>query len=1312
MPDQSITESSFRLKKLFKYLSRFLIFLLLLTVLLFAVCWYLASSNHEMVREKVAELLEEKLGTPAQFSHYSISNTAHFPFLSVQVNDLHIEGADFSQHQKELLQIDQLSFLFHPFDLLQKKYTINKVQADGLTLQIYTDSLGLKNTRSLFASSSEKTSTSRQSALEIDQLLLKNARFDLTNDQKQKHHRFTIQEGVLKFSDQKDLLEIKMDVQCLFDGLLFKKEKGAFLDQQQLAINSHIEIDKKKRQFRFLPSQLHTGKDEIQVEGQLTLADTNYLHLEFKTEGLLLDRARPLLNAGINKTLKEIHVDQPVKAHFVLDGPMISGKPISAALDFSAEDAQLDFQRHHIKGAGFTGRFENNCVKNKQDGSEEGCLYITQMSGRYGGDIPFDLSATIKNLDNAEYVKLKAIAQSPFPVMKRFFGDLPELELVKGALVGTLDFEGNPVSYLWNCETCNDHQLNGSIKLIDAEMTYTDQIDIKSVNGEFLFDQRNAQVNQLQLQLNDLQTRLNGNLKNAVQKFIGNPVRLAADLELQVDELDIDSLFASFPKSNTTQSATPIPLSDQLNKITTELNKRLDLRLGIQSDTITFKGYQASNLDLRFEVAGACHRGNVLGENSCLRISRLKAEVMDGIPIDLSFSLNEEDNPVLEVQAEGELPLNKIQSYFPVKKVNVKSGNAILRVQASAPLNDLVDQGNLISKLKFNGDLALDNISGEHLPSKQKIDQLNGRLEFDEDSLHIESLRFKYADYSPQLSGSVKSYLSGLLGKEESPFVQLALDLPLVDLSGQTGGGEEKSEPSRSYLPSDLIALFDQSFDYFQGQLALSIGELKIPDYEIKDCSMILGLSTNTASDKAIRSVTMDQFNANLWETTLLNGKLKIPDLSDPELLADLHVRIPVEELGRIITSRWLRFEDGFAELDFRYQTKLRDTLDAINYLLDADMDGSLTLTSAEIDYTAREFMFNNINGTIDFNEEVLSTRGTDFVLNNNPAQVSGSCFDYLDFFILPDRKIKFELELDIPVFDFDYFLTPKDLGLSSDTSSVESGSDKFEKLLNSGTMELTTRIQQLIYRRFQPRDVVGKIQLSANRVGLEKLKMSLAEGTFAINGEISEIANHAPKANVEASFTGNNISTVFSNFENFGQKDMTAENIEGYFSADINFQSNLNDDYKVLPSSIRGGMDLSIYKGSLIDLPAFKDLTGILFKNRRMDNIGFDTINTTTHLKGSDLLVDYFYIHATSMDFGVEGRYSFGDGDRTYMIFQVPTGNIFRRYIPKDELSEKGSKRKGFPILIEAKEKKDKLKFKVRLFKKRRKLRKVLERK
>ena len=1306
-----MTESSIRSKKLFKYLSRFLTVLLLLALLLLGTFWYLASSNHEMVREKVADLLEEKLGTPAQISHYSISNTDHFPFLSVQINDLHIEGTDFPKHQRELLKIDKLAFLFHPFDVLRKKYTINKVEADGLTLQIYTDSLGRKNTNTLSSLFSKEPKGKGKPSLDIDQLILRNAQFDLTNDQFHKQHRFTIQEGVLRFADQDALMQIQLEAECLFEGLLFKEEKGAFLKNQSLSIKSDIEVDQENGAVRFLPSQLGIEEEEIQMQGQLTLADTNHLHLEFKTEGLLLDKARPLLNEGVNKVLRDIHLDQPVAAHFVLDGPMIPGTLMPATFDFSALDARLDFREHHLYDVELKGHFENNCLSIDRDEAKNGCLEIEKMSGRYGGDIPFELSALVRNLEDAEYLKLKAKASTPLSKMMRFFSDLPDLQLKEGRLATQLNFEGNPVSFLENRVGKEDHQLDGSLELINAGLSFTDQLSIQAINGRFYFDQKDVRLDQLQIEVNDLEARLNGQVKNAVQKFIGNPARLAADLQLFVKEINVDELLSNPAQTELTDSSTTILLSEQLNSLTTELNKRLDLRIGIQSDTVIYKGFKASDLDLLFEVAGDCGRGSVLGENSCLRISRLKAKVLDGIPIDVSFSLNQLDNPVLEIQVEGELPLQNVQAYFPVEEVNIESGDATLQLQAAAPLDDFSNWDKLLNQLNYNGSLILKNISGEHLPSQQKINGLNGQLQFDKEDIRIDALTFDYAEYSPKLSGNIKHYLAAWMEEEGIPETELVLNLPLVDLSSLPME-EHKDGIPRSYLPSDLLALFDQAFNYFQGQLTLSIDELIIPDYKMEDCSAILGLSTLTQSDKTIKTVEMNQFQARLWGNTSLKGELKVPDLSDPELIADLRVQIPITELGRMVTSRWLRFKDGFADLDFHYQTKIRDTLDAINYLLNADMDGSLTFISAEIDYTAREFMFNNINGTIDFNEEVLSTRGTDFVLNNNPAQVSGSCFDYLDFFILPDRKIKFELELDVPVFDFDYFRTPKDLGLSAYTSNLEPGSDKFEKLLNSGTMELTTKIQHLIYRNFQPKNVEGKIQLSADRVGLKDLRMSLAEGSFAIDGEISEIARHAPKANVTAKFTENNVSQVFFNFDNFGQEDMTHENIEGFFSADINFQSSLNDDYKVTPASISGTMDLSIYEGSLINLPAFKRLSGILFKKRRMDNISFDTLQTTTHLNGLDLLVDYFYIHSTSMDFGVEGRYSFGQGDRTYMLFEVPTGNIFKHYVPKEELSNQKKRRKGFPILIEAKDKKGKLKFKVRLFKKRRKLKEVLKRK
>ena len=112
--------------------------------------------------------------------------------------------------------------------------------------------------------------------------------------------------------------------------------------------------------------------------------------------------------------------------------------------------------------------------------------------------------------------------------------------------------------------------------------------------------------------------------------------------------------------------------------------------------------------------------------------------------------------------------------------------------------------------------------------------------------------------------------------------------------------------------------------------------------------------------------------------------------------------------------------------------------------------------------------------------------------------------------------------------------------------------------------------------------------------------------------------------------------------------------------------------------------------------------MTGFLFKKRHLEDIFFDTLLTNLHFDGLDVKIDHFDIHSSAATIGIDGIYTFSKEDKTHIFFEVPISNLFKKHIDRKLIKKHRRKRSGLPILVEAKEEGKKLKFKLKLFKRR----------
>ena len=176
-------------------------------------------------------------------------------------------------------------------------------------------------------------------------------------------------------------------------------------------------------------------------------------------------------------------------------------------------------------------------------------------------------------------------------------------------------------------------------------------------------------------------------------------------------------------------------------------------------------------------------------------------------------------------------------------------------------------------------------------------------------------------------------------------------------------------------------------------------------------------------------------------------------------------------------------------------------------------------------------------------------------------------------------------------------------------------------------------------------------------------------------------------------------VREILRQFEDFGQSHVGYENVEGQVSAAVQFKADITSNYAIIPETMYGDMDVNLTGGQLIELRSLKKLTGFLFRDRRLNHVLLDTLKMYTHIRGSDLYVDKFYLHSSSVDFGAEGVYSLGSNNNTKILISLPLRNFFRRHITKEEMEQGDSERKGLNILIEARQKKERLRLRWKPF-------------
>ena len=1278
--------------------------------------YYIAISDQPKARQWVTNWVESKLETNVEFSKYTFSKTHDFPWITLTLHDILIEGIHFKEYEKELLRCDKLNFAFHPWQWVWGKYELKELRFENTKIKFFKDTTGLSNIKVLAPLLFNKQGQ-KKGGLSLNNARFENLYFEFIDTQRQKKYQVDVPSATLDLQNENANQLIQFDADCYFHQLLFDHTKGPFLKNTNGTVSLRVSIDSTKNNIQLLPSTLLVGDDIINLQGQFAKADTNFLALDISSEGILLENAVPILSTDIQTALKGVEVDQPIQTAFQLNGPLVPGEKVAFELEFSTQNALFKFQDKFIKDLSVRGHYTNNDNANDKTSKETNVFTIHELAGKFMGTINTRLNARLKNFVDLSEFEIDTEINGPLKNLQTYIPYAQLFDIQKGLAFVDIKYKGSLRDVLNQKPKKENTEMSGTIKIIDGRFGENNFFGLDWLSGDFQFNEDRLHIHQMDIRYDDTDYQFAGLITNHLP-FISGDGKLNTDFQLKLDSLNVNEYLEQYMYGETNRQVENTLKVKKITNLVRSINPFFNIRFSLFTNYFKYDSLSLENVQIETALKDSVLNQKTKVPEPVVLFSIQTTSESKIHNLDASIMLFELDDPFVFVNAAVSAPIKQLKYIRFFDEWNFDKGMVDIHTNTSFRLNHFIQKDSLLNSLQTNGKIFLENIYASSDRNKLQLQGLGGMLHFDEEKISIANLKLNYESQQFEISGDINNHLPYLLGMKQPFKIDLSIDVPEINLyptqSGETSMTQEWGSP-KDWLDK-LVGYSNMT----TGKIRANIGNIRHVYYPLQQVTFIAYLNEDCKNYKTgIDCFEVDSLSAILWDSTAVHANFELNDFADPQLRANVAIDLPVASMRNMFPPHQLAFFEGMMDIDVVYHGEMYHDLSRENYLLENSIDGKIMLKNGAIDYVPRGYEFRNLNGVFEFDEKNLLIKHLETALNQNWVTANGRSENFMPFLILPEpeEKITIELETHSPYFNFYEFSTPRLLALKQKLkleTRPKFTVAKLDELLNKGTLDLSVKADTMVYRTFQPENVEGSVLLGANKVELNGVKMEVADGTLAIDGRIDNIVNHAPRVDVHVVLKDNNVQRIFEAFENFGQRDLTSQKIKGVVSANILFRTDVNDNYRLLPSSFLGQMNIKIYDAELIDILTMNDLGSFLFKKRKFDNIAIDTLKTKTFLRGKHLFVDNFYIHASPIDFSVSGLYSLGSDDASNLFFKIPIGNLFRKHVGKEDLSNPKTRRKGFNINIEAIEKKDNLDFKFRLFgnkkRKKKRRRKFLE--
>lgn len=445
------------------------------------------------------------------------------------------------------------------------------------------------------------------------------------------------------------------------------------------------------------------------------------------------------------------------------------------------------------------------------------------------------------------------------------------------------------------------------------------------------------------------------------------------------------------------------------------------------------------------------------------------------------------------------------------------------------------------------------------------------------------------------------------------------------------------------------------------------------------------GHFTNQADTMQFPSIYNSRITApnvvGMFEKIPFKLSLAVTNFFNPVAKLDGVVSADSSNMNELLDPARYKFRNGTAKIDFHFDGSLKNFYDPKKERFNGKLSGKVALNNISMDYLPRQVKLAKLKGDFTFNEKVLVFPAISLSDGQNMMYLQGTVVDLVPYLFGSPRLLTANVNINIPTWKLNWLET---LLAPRKTTVKRKKKLKLSELLDEAIdqMQVVAKLdsKNLKYRNFNAKDVKGQFTVKNNAVSIEYFTMkAFGKGSVRISGEMDNSgASPLPRLAVRGNIKNADVHSVFYSFDNFGQKTFTHDNLKGILSTDFNFESRLNNNVRLVPSTMKGNLRIDFTNGYIINFEPFMKMKRLIFKKRNFERVRFAPIRTDFILKGQEIEIQPMEIESNVLTLYIDGIYSFGT--KTDINIQIPLSNLKKRdstYVldPNNEEKKDGSK-------------------------------------
>ena len=550
---------------------------------------------------------------------------------------------------------------------------------------------------------------------------------------------------------------------------------------------------------------------------------------------------------------------------------------------------------------------------------------------------------------------------------------------------------------------------------------------------------------------------------------------------------------------------------------------------------------------------------------------------------------------------------------------NFSKDEFTLTTQANLMINQINDKGQTILKNKnitINTSLAVNQVT--------KIYQIK------KGEIAIEQLKFS-------LSGNIVNKKVGINLDIHSKGNELEIEelFSLLPAKQREALAAYKAEGKITYTSTIKGELSIKESPAFDAEFSIKDGVIteKSSNKSLTNLNVTGTFTNGQGSDNNISKLNLNQLEAD-FGAGHISGNYVITNFSNPHIKFDAKANIDIATAKDFFKLDSLEVASGNLEINLKYDGYIEELSNIkASELRKLNASGTARLTNTNLKLVDNPTNIKSINGSFKFNNNDVQIDTLNFKINESHFELDGKFKNLLAFLFVDGEYLAVKTNFHSNKLVLDELLTKSNSSNNSEEYTLN--------LPKNIVLLFNAKIDTFQFRKFSATNFKGHIQLEDRVLTATDVSFNSMKGT--VKGDIALDDSKENEVLITSKIYTENVDVyeLFYQFENFGQKAISAKNIKGRTSTTVEFASVFDKHLHVKKDKIYVLADINITNGELINYKPVLALSKYI-EVEELEHIKFKSLITQIEIKNQTVYIPKTDIKSNALDLTISGTHTF----------------------------------------------------------------------